>query len=403
MQRFLEAIWALCKLSVIASMIVLGSCTTVRTILKQAPVDVPTGWQPTARLPLPEVRARALLETEIYGEMDLNPTVEVLSFEQRTADELTSPASVAQWKLRISYGAAARDLDVVLVIPTDTLGAPIILSQNFCPNNDVIPLASVRAPDGVGFNCSGGGIFGMLMSNVFGRYIVQPPLQDILDRGYGFAAMYPSQIVPDRREAGLATLDELFPGQPNRPGALAVWSTLFGVAARTIEAEFGERPMIAFGHSRFGKTALLAGAWSDDIDAAIAHQSGTLGASALDDKDGEPLDALMGGYPHWPGPGLVRYQDRPNSLPVRPADLLALTGDKPVLLGNARRDVWSDPWGAYTEAQAAWGDVFGATDPADFRPGDTKAYWLRSGTHGVVKEDWPAFLDFLDANINATP
>ena len=26
------------------------------------------------------------------------------------------------------------------------------------------------------------------------------------------------------------------------------------------------------------------------------------------------------------------------------------------------------------------------------------AFWIRPGTHGVVKEDWPAFLEFLDAH-----
>ncbi|GHA83905.1 hypothetical protein GCM10009069_04040 [Algimonas arctica] len=398
MRKFLEAIWAFLKLAAIAGAIALGSCTTARTILKQAPTDLPKNWQMPARVDLPEIRARALLETEIYGEMDLSPTVEIVSFEQRPAEALTSPATVAQWRLRVSYGADARDMDLILVLPTDVPNAPVILSQNFCPNNSVIPLAGVRPPDDVDSTCSGGGFFGMLMVKIFGRYIVQPPLQDILDRGYGLAAMYPSQFVPDRGEAGLAALDALFPNHANRPGALAVWSDLFTVAARNIDTEFGERPMIAYGHSRFGKTALLAGAWSDDIDAVIAHQSGTLGASALDDKEGEPLDALVKGYPHWAGEGLNRYQDRPKALPVRPADLLALTGHKPVLLGNARRDVWGDPWGAYKEAKAAWGVAFGAATPADFRPGDRKAYWLRPGTHGVVKEDWPAFLDFLDAH-----
>lgn len=397
MQRFLELIWAALKLIAIAGVIALGSCTTARTILKQAPVELPKGWQVSTRNNLPEARARALLETEIYGEMDLAPEVELLSFERLTA-ELPN-ILITQWRLQIGYGAVTRDLDLVLLMPVGQPDAPVILSQNFCPNNDVIPLTGVRSPDGFGASCSGGGLFAALMTNVFGRYIVQPPIQDILDRGYGFAAMYTSQFVPDRSVEGVETLDALFPETFNRPGALAVWANLFSVAAQTIEVEFGERPMIAYGHSRFGKTALLAGAWSDDIDAVIAHQSGTLGASAMDDKDGEPLDALLDDYPHWAGPGLSRYSDRPNSLPVRPADLLTLLGDKPVLLGNARRDVWSDPWGAFTEAKAAWGAEFGAVDPADFRPSEIKAYWIRPGTHGVVKEDWPAFLDFLDSQI----
>jgi hypothetical protein len=397
LQRFLELIWAALKLITIAGVIALGSCTTARTILKQAPVELPKGWQVSTRNNLSETRARALLETEIYGEMDLTPEVELLSFERLTTE--LPDAQILQWRLQIGYGAVARDLDLILLMPAGQPDAPVILSQNFCPNNDVIPFTGVHAPDGVGSGCSGGGLFAALMTNVFGRYIVEPPIQDILDRGYGFAAMYPSQFVPDRSVAGVETLDALFTETPNRPGALAVWANLFSVAAQTIEAEFGERPMIAYGHSRFGKTALLAGAWSDDIDAVIAHQSGTLGASAMDDKDGEPLDALLDGYPHWAGPGLSRYSDRPNSLPVRPSDLLALLGDKPVLLGNARRDVWSDPWGVFTEAKAAWGAEFGAVNPADFRPSDTKAYWLRPGTHGVVKEDWPAFLNFLDSQI----
>lgn len=398
MRSFLDAIWAVIKLAVIAGAITLGSCTTARTILKQAPTDLPKGWQPAERTTLPETTARALLQTEIYGALDLNPAVEILSFEQHPADGLLSDATLTQWRLRIDYGAAARELDLVLVLPVSAPSAPIIISQNFCPNHDVIPLPGVRAPDDVGFSCSGGGLAGSLMGYFFGRYIVEPPLQEILDRGYGFAATYPSQFVPDRRDAGHAALEDLFPDHRNRPGALAVWSDLFGIAARTMDARFGERPMIAYGHSRFGKTALLAGAWSDDIDAVIAHQSGTLGASALDDKAGEPLGAILDSYPQWAGPGLSRYRDSPNSLPIRPANLLALTGDKPVLLGNARRDVWSDPWGAFKEAKAAWGDAFGARDPVDFRPQDHKAYWLRPGTHGVVKEDWPAFLDFLDAN-----
>ena len=388
------------KLAVIGAIIVLGSCTSARTILKQAPTEMPSGWEPTARPTLPPDSARALLASEIYGDLNLSPNVEILSFETLPND--LTDATLSQWRLRIDYGDAARDLDVILLLPRKPANAPVILSQNFCPNDDVVPLRGVRAPENQGFSCSGGTVFGLIMTNIFGRYIVTPPLQNILDRGYGFAAVFPSQFVPDDSDAGMATLDALFPGHPNRPGALSVWANLFPVMSEVIEAEFGERVMIAYGHSRFAKTALLAGAWSDRIDAVIAHQSGTLGASTLGDKYGEPLSTLIDSYPHWPGPAVSQYRDRPKALPVKPSDLLSLIGNKPVLLGNARRDVWSDPWGAFKEAKVAWRDEFTAQSPKDFRPGDQKAYWLRPGTHGVVKEDWPAFLDFLDANLAVT-
>ncbi|MEL7232782.1 MAG: alpha/beta hydrolase, partial [Pseudomonadota bacterium] len=142
---------------------------------------------------------------------------------------------------------------------------------------------------------------------------------------------------------------------------------------------------------------LLSAAWFERIDAAIAHQSGTLGASQLTDDKGEPLSALLSSYPHWPNAKAQRYADTPNALPVQPRDLLALIADKPVLLGNAKRDVWSDPFGAYVEARAAWPETFDAASPGDFQPASRHAFWQRPGTHGVNKEDWEAFLTWLEA------
>lgn len=399
MRRFLDWVWIALKLAVIVGALWLGSCTTARTILKQAPTELPKTWQPRSYTLLPDEIARDRLQTHIYGRMDAIPEVTVFERQILSDTVLEGRASLVQWRLEIGYGAAKRPLDLVALIPNANPEAPIILSQNFCPNHNVVPLPGVRAPDKAGFDCSGGGLLNGVFTYMFGRFIVTPPLSDIVDRGYGFAAVYPSQFLTDSREAGMETLSELFLDQPERPGALAVWAGLFEVAAKIIETDHGSRPMIAYGHSRFAKTALLAGAWSDHIDAVLAHQSGTLGASALDDSNGEPLDALLDAYTHWPGPGLSRYRDTPSALPVRPADLLALSGDKPVLLGNARRDVWSDPWGAFKEAKLAWGAAFAAATPSDFRPEDRKAFWQRPGTHGVVKEDWPAFLDFLDAHM----
>lgn len=399
MRRFLDLFWTLVKLLIIAGVVALGSCTTARTILKQAPTELPRNWTADQRTPLPEAQARALLQSELYGRLGTDLRVTESDFQLIDGLALGGKATLAQWRVMLGNEAISLPLDIAILLPNGSSKAPLILSQNFCPNNNVLPFDGVRAPETTDFDCSGGGIFRSLMKSVFGRYIVTPPAEDIIDRGYALAVMFPSQFVPDRAEAGLAALDALFPDEANRPGALSVWSQLFPIAANLIEAEYGERHTVAYGHSRFGKTALLAGAWSDEIDAVIAHQSGTLGASAIDDKDGEPLGALIEVYPHWAGNGAARYAGRAGSVPVKPSDLLALLGDKPVLLGNARRDVWSDPWGAFKEGKTAWGDAFSAQDPSDFRPADNKAYWLRPGTHGVVKEDWPAFLDFLDANI----
>ena len=85
--------------------------------------------------------------------------------------------------------------------------------------------------------------------------------------------------------------------------------------------------------------------------------------------------------------------------------LLALIAPRPILLGNARRDVWSDPTGAFRAAQGADAayELLGSegltVERLDrFEPEADIAFWIRPGTHGVVEEDWPAFLRFLDAH-----
>ena len=397
LRRLADGLWAILKIATIGGVIYLGSCTSVRTIFKQAPLSLPADFSPLTYTPLPPERALPLLEKTYYGRVPRSSTVEILSRDMLDENALNGKARLMQWRLRVSYNGVGRELDMVGIFPLDHPDAPLILSQNFCPNNAVVPLEGVRAPDANMF-CSDSGLFATVMTYIFGRYIVTPPLEEIMDRGYGFAAIYPSQFIPDSRQGGLNALETLFGDDPDRPGALSVWASLFNDMANVIEADIGQREVYAYGHSRFGKTALMAAAWFENIDGAIAHQSGTLGASSLTDGTGESVADIARSYPHWGHRELSRFSRRPEALPVRPADLLNAIRPKPVLLGNARRDVWSDPFGAFTEAKLAFGADMSAHQPEQFKPDDRYAYWLRPGTHGVVEEDWPTFLDFLDAH-----
>ena len=394
LRRFAKALWSVLKLLVIVGAVYLGSCTAARTILQTAPDALPAGYATGPSSTMPADTARSLLQSEIYGPVIAPNDVRVVEVvEDATLD---GSATLTQWVVQAGYGGERRPLTVALLMPADTPDAPVILMQNFCPNQAVMQVDGIR-PNGDGGFCMGGGVMSKTMTFVFGRHIVEPPISDILSAGYGLAVSYPSEFVPDSGRSGLAVLDRLFPDEPERPGALAVWAGLYPLMADLVSERAGDRSFIALGHSRFGKTALLSAAWFPQIDAAIAHQSGTLGASRLADGVGEPLGALVEAYPHWANMRITRYADSPAALPVAPRHLLALVDDKPILLGNAKRDVWSDPFGAFAEADAAWPDSFGAERPGDFRPADRHAFWQRPGTHGVVKEDWEAFLAWLDA------
>ena len=137
------------------------------------------------------------------------------------------------------------------------------------------------------------------------------------------------------------------------------------------------------------------------MDGVIAHQSGTGGASLSKDKRGETVAQMVESYPHWFAPD---YAD--DTLTIDQHYLLALIAPRPVLLGGAKRDVWSDPNGALRAAMGAapaYREMTGRAPLAAERldvwePSADIAIWQRPGTHGIVEEDWPAFLDFLDAH-----
>ncbi len=307
-------------------------------------------------------------------------------------------------------GADRRDgFPIQILLPADAASpAPAIIMETFCPWWDVIPHPALTKPEGA--RSLSGGVIGGVATYVFGRHICTPPIETILDQGYALVSVYPDAVMPDRRKEGREELRRLSAGHKDdrtRWGAIAAWAWLYSRIVDAIEDDprFDRDAMIAWGHSRYAKAALLAAAYDDRIDGVIAHQSGTGGASLNRNKKGESVKSITANYPHWFSSAYAEYAGREDDMPVDQHLLLALIAPRPVLLGNARRDVWSDPNGAFRAAMGADPvyKLYGADGLAQmrldqWRPSADLAFWIRPGTHGVVKEDWPAFLEFLEAH-----
>ncbi len=303
-------------------------------------------------------------------------------------------------------------LVMAVAYPRDAAGpAPVILMETFCPRWATLPHPDATKPAGARGEM--GGFFGAVATYVFGRHICTPPVEDILEAGYAIATIYPGEIVPDAAVAGneaLARLSEGYEDDGTRWGAVAAWGWAYSRMVDVLEGDprFDRDAMIVWGHSRYAKAALVAAAFDPRIDGVIAHQSGTGGASLNRRKKGESVKAITETYPHWFAEPYAAYAGREEEMPVDQHQLLALVAPRPVLLGNARRDVWSDPNGAFRAAIGADPvyELHGARgldqERLDrFNPGAELALWMRPGTHGVVKEDWPAFLAFLDAHFGS--
>src|SRR5262249_58121619 len=103
------------------------------------------------------------------------------------------------------------------------------------------------------------------------------------------------------------------------------------------------RSFIAVGHSRLGKTALLAAASDERIALAIPHQAGCGGTAPSRGKVGESVKQINTGFPHWFNDTFKQFNDQPEKLPFDQHCLAALCAPLPVLFSNAVDGTWANP------------------------------------------------------------
>ena len=387
---------------------------TPRTVVATPALTLPgtslEEWQSTIK---PKLQID--LQKYVYGFLPDNSSTRIISHRIVAESAFNGSARIEEYKLvaTATYNGQNEqtpEFNLVVAIPKNASGPiPVILMESFCPNHNTIPHPSIsRDPEA--FSCGGNGVMNKAMLFVFGRYISAPPLEMIMEKGYALATMFPSEYVPDREEAGLTDLKTLSAGHlddKTRWGGVAAWAWGFSRAIDVLEQDerFAKDGIVTYGHSRYGKAALVAAAYDERIASVISHQSGTGGASLNKQKHGESVTEITDAYPHWFSKAYASYGGREEDMPIDQHALIALIAPRPIFLGNARRDVWSDPNGAFRAAQGAQ-QVYNLYNKQGLRQSKLKPYipdadlsfYIRPGTHGVVKEDWPAFLEFMNAH-----
>jgi hypothetical protein len=169
--------------------------------------------------------------------------------------------------------------------------------------------------------------------------------------------------------------------------------------------------IIAVGHSRLGKTTLLAAAFDERIAVAIPHQAGCGGTGpsrAIGNKGAESVKRINTSFPHWFNANFKKFSDEPERLPFDQHCLIAMCAPRPVLLSNAVEDKWANPDGQFELLVAAdpvyrlvgAKGVASKTMPAIGKLMDSPlGYWIRDGKHSMNREDWRVFLDFADRHV----
>ena len=164
------------------------------------------------------------------------------------------------------------------------------------------------------------------------------------------------------------------------------------------------------GHSRGGKTVLLAVATDTRIRYTCPNGSGTHGCGAyrfnqIEEGEGKPLDTLrseplqimMERLNYWMGQGLWDYVGKEETLPHDSHFIKALIAPRCYLETNGYGDIWANPRGSYLSLLAAkevW-KFYGAEDKC--------ACWYRNGGHDHGWLDFNALFDFMEADLKGTP
>jgi hypothetical protein len=300
--------------------------------------------------------------------------------------------------------------DVLIYLPADAAKpAPVILGINFGGNQSVINDPAIKLP--------------VLWS---GRTKTSAPaaeasrgadknwqVEQVLQRGYGFATVYYQQIDPDFKGGMEHGIRPRFfnTGQtepaPDDWGAIGAWSYGLSRAMDYLEKDHDvdARRVAVMGHSRLGKTVLWTGAIDPRFAMVLASCSGEGGASLARRNYGETTANLVNSFPFWFCLNFQKYAGHSDQLPIDAHELIALSAPRPVYVTSAEQDQWADPKGMFLACVGA-GPVYkllGAQDlGTDQMPGlnqpilHTLGFHYRTGKHEVTAYDWEQFLKFAD-------
>jgi dienelactone hydrolase len=307
---------------------------------------------------------------------------------------------------------------LLLVVPNGRKGpVPAFVGMNFSGNHALVEDPGVRLPTAWMYPRQPGVENNRATEAGRGKQAGVWNLEQSIDRGYAVATFYNGDVDPDRpdRRDGMrpflaANAEKAEEGAETATIAAWAWGISRAVDYLVGDGNIDPKRIVCVGHSRLGKTALLAAAFDERIALAIPHQAGCGGSapSRCHNPRAETVRRINTSFPHWFCGNFKKFNDDPARLPFDQNCLVALCAPRPVLFTCAVKDQWANPAGQFDvlrAAEPAYKLLGGRGLDADQMPGpgklidSTLGYYLREGAHSMTKEDWKVFLDFADRHL----
>lgn len=375
------------------------------TMLDGTKVTSVDAWQQKRA---PELRA--LFQHYMYGVIPASPKNEKFTVVREDKDYFGGKATLREVDVALGV-AGAPTLHLLEVTPNKRTGpAPVFVGLNFGGNHAVLPDPKISLSTAWMPKRYEGTVNDRATEASRGIHTSNWSLEQTIDRGYGVVTCYNGDIDPDHPDftdgvhPHFASSDD----PQTKWGTIAAWAWGLMRLVDYVESRdvYDHNRVIAFGHSRLGKTALVAAAFDPRIDMAIPSQAGCGGTAPSRGTVGESVERINTSFPHWFCDNFTLFNKEPQRLPFDQHCLIALCAPRPVLLPNAVEDQWANPDGQFEMLVAAspvyqlFGDS--GTVPAD-KPTVGKllakklGYFIREGKHSTTPFEWQMFCDFADA------
>ena len=318
---------------------------------------------------------------------------EILSFEAEEPDAVMMDGRAIRKRVRVTYGGEHGKGSFVFTafIPRQDRPAPaFLLICNRSPAENIDPTREKK-------------------SDFW-------PAEEIVARGYAAIAFWNGDIAPDWNTGNTRGVFAVFSEveRPYRPtdewGTISAWAWGASRVMDWIETE----PLIdaghvaVVGHSRGGKTALVAGVYDRRFAMACSNDSGCSGAKLnhIDLPKSEHVDVITSVFPYWFCRNYTRHANAEKAWRVDQHEFIALMAPRLVCIGSASEDAWAGQEGEFHSgllASPAW-ELYGRKglvaskfpSPESPLQEGCISYHLRTGKHNLTSYDWGVYMDFAD-------
>lgn len=350
-----------------------------------------------------------LFKKEMYGRAPLERP-DGMSFKvfDRDAKALEGRATRKQVRINFTGKKEGPGLDLLIYLPNKAKRpVPTFLVIEFQGNHKLHKDPAIR----VNYAYERGRGKAIAKKPERGTRANRYPIENILERGYGFASFCYCDVAPDRREGFKAGVYPVFDKPGKRPadawGAITAWAWGASRAMDYFETDndIDHKRVAVEGLSRLGKTSLWAGARDRRFALAISTCSGSGGASLSSRRYGQTVKDLQR-FSYWTCTNFKKYGGKEGELTFDQHMLVALMAPRPVYVSSADTDLWADPRGEFLACKHATpayrllghkGLEAESMPPLDKPINKGRiGYHIRTGGHSVNEYDWRCYMDFAD-------